>query len=301
MKKLPEDLKRNIERLGGEKGSRWLRSLPGLLAELAELWGVRQIVPCDKQSYNLTATCILDDGREAFLKIGFPSPENVIEKQCAILRSYGCDLAPEVYGHDLDREALLLEKLDPGTTLYLECQKEPAKAVKVAVDLLRRIPRDVPADAGVPDLAEWFAIYEADTSRIIPEDVLKKAQDFIKDLDIGAEDLLHGDFHHGNILRAGGNFKVVDPEGARGSVAYEAAVFLNEHHRLYFDRPDILDQVIFAADAFANELGLSRGEMLRWALCQSVQCMAWDAEDFGEYNQFDLLVARSWLALIEGE
>lgn len=298
MNKVPNDLRKNIQRLGGEEGSQWLDSLPHMLLELADLWGITEIIPFEKQSYNFTAACILGDGREAFLKIGFPSPEDVIEKQCAILRTYGRDLAPEVYSYDPDREALLLEKLEPGTTLYLECREDPARAVREAVDLIRRLPRAVSDSVRLPGLEEWFAVYEADTSRIIPEDVLAPAREFVGDLDIGGDALLHGDFHHGNILLAGESFKIVDPEGARGAVAYEAAVFLNEHHRLYIDRQDVPDQLVYAADALASELGLSRGEMLQWALCQSAQCMAWDAEDFGEYNEIDIAVARSWLEMI---
>lgn len=298
MIQVPKDLERNIERLGGEQGLRWLASLPGLVRDLARLWRIRHVVPSERQSYNFTASCTLEDGRPGFLKIGFPSVENVIAKQAAILRHYGDEIAPEVHGHDPDREALLLEKLEPGTTLFLECGSEPKTAVREAMELLRSLPRTLPDEIEIPRLEEWFAVYEADTSRILPGDILERAKVFIKDLDLKGDTLLHGDFHHGNILRAADGFKVIDPEGAMGSIAYDASVFLNEHFRLYFERPDIEVQIHHAVEAFVAELGLSKGMMIRWAFCQSVQCMCWDAEDFGEYNEIDLSVAEKWLELI---
>ncbi|HUF04512.1 MAG TPA: aminoglycoside phosphotransferase family protein [Aridibacter sp.] len=298
MNLIPEDLKQSINRLGGGRGSRWLDSLPAVIRDLEELWSIRQVVPLEKQSYSFTSICTLVDGSPGFLKIGFPSEEEVIAKEAAILRLYGEDLAPKVYGHDPDREALLLERLDPGTTLFLECRSDPTRAVREAIEVLRRIPRALPDGIEIPALEEWFTIYEARTSQIVPEDVLGNARRLLQDLELGGDVLLHGDFHHGNILSAGEGFKVIDPKGARGAMAYEAAVFLNEHNRLYFKRPDACEQILHTVDAFADELGLSKEHMLGWALCQSVQCMCWDAEDFGEYNEIDLSVASRWLEMI---
>lgn len=293
---VPAGLRKNMERLRGGQGIPWLESLPGIVADLSEEWGIRAVSPFEKQSYNFTAVAILGDGTEAVLKVGYPEEEQVIAKQASVLELYGPKIAPEIYRHDLDRRALLIEKLDPGGTLYMTFGGDPDGAVDVAVGILKALPREVPGGARFQSLAEWFAVLEAETSKIIPGEVLDAAKDALGEIGIDGNSLLHADFHHGNILASGvGEFKVIDPEGAVGALTYEAAVFLNEHLRLYKSCEDIDERISYALARFGDALETGIDEIVQWAFCQAVQCMAWDAEDFGEFYEADLTVSRYWL------
>ncbi len=293
---VPGDLRNNIEKLRDGHGISWLESLPGTIAELAARWKIIRVEPFDRQSFNFTAVCSLEDGTKAVMKIGFPEEEDVIAKQAAVLEHYGASRSPRLLGHDDERNAILIERLKPGKTLDEAFPDRPASAVDVAAELIGVLPRDIPKRPTFHSLKTWFGTFENDTSAILPEQILDAGKDALEKTDIRGEQLLHGDFHHGNIVSSGKHsFKVIDPEGAIGHRGYESAVFLNQHYRLYREREDIDRQVDYALERFCGELDLERKELVRWAVCQIVLCMAWDAEDFGKYYDLDLKTAEYWL------
>lgn len=296
----PVDLEENVLRLGGSEGRRWLDAIPDIVEELSATWRLKEIRTFPRQSFNLTASCKIEDGRRAVLKVGFPSQEHVIRTQARLLEHFGGGFCAELYRFDERRNAILMEALDPGLTLCEEFRDDPDAAVEIGLSILLSMPRAIPEDLDLPALSEWFEVLEAETSSIVPDEVLKTAGKASRELLDDEEVLLHGDFHHGNILTSGtGEYKVIDPECVTGPVAYDASVFLNEHYRWMLGRNDTEERQNAAVERVADVLQMGVGNVCRWGLCQIVQCMCWDAEDFGRFEDHDLEVARRWLRRVE--
>ena len=73
-----------------------------------------------------------------------------------------------------------------------------------------------------PTLADWCGALD-DRDSPIPEDIRARATDCFAELDATKECqfLLHGDFHHFNVLRATrDDWLVIDPRGVLGDPAY---------------------------------------------------------------------------------
>ena len=112
------------------------------------------------------------------------------------------------------RRALLIERAIPGTDLATLPEEDAASiAVAVALQLWR--------EAGEPfgslgdHIPDWLEHAEplSDAGR----DLLACAQELYRGLHILNSTLVHGDFHHHNILRAGDRYLAIDPKPCSGS------------------------------------------------------------------------------------
>jgi streptomycin 6-kinase len=135
----------------------------------------------------------------------------------------------------------------------------------------------------------------------IPADLVKKAKAVFEELYTKNAErfLLHGDFHHGNILSDGDGFRVIDPEGAIGPIGYEIAVFLNEHSRWMRGKEKAEQEAVFAVEAFAEAFSAEPNDLCEWAFCQMMLAQCWDVEDFGEADPSDVEMAARWLEIKE--
>ena len=59
-----------------------------------------------------------------------------------------------------------------------------------------------------------------------PEELVTRARDLLASLEVGRGTLIHGDFHHHNILDAGGRYVAIDPKPMLGEPEYDVPSFL---------------------------------------------------------------------------
>jgi streptomycin 6-kinase len=136
---LPERLSWWRDRAGG---AAWLESLPRLAEECAEQWSLRLGEPFGRGNVSLTTPVRLSDGNQAVLKLNFPEEESAQEADALLhWRGEGAVRLLEV---DRERNALLVEYADPGTSLWEVGDDEEATLIAAAV--LRRLWRRPPAD-----------------------------------------------------------------------------------------------------------------------------------------------------------
>ena len=300
---LPERFVENIRGLHGEAGEKWLARLPLLVREIGEKSALEIEPPFSNLSYNFVAPCTrLTDGVKAVLKIAFPEKDPLIAseaKMLKILDGRGC-----VGFLDYDREycALLMERLLPGENLIEICRRDDERATAIAIELLRKcwgLPASTVA-AEFPTLEKWIeSLARADSTKL-PSDLIKKAQIYFGELlAAGGENfLLHGDFHHENILSGSQNgrapFLAIDPKGIIGEMGFEISVFLNNPRSWVLNHPEKERVLKKRLEMFSAGFGIEPENLRKWAFSEAVLSAWWTIEDNGEGWEKWLAYAGVW-------
>jgi streptomycin 6-kinase len=116
--------------------------------------------------------------------------------------------------------ALLEERAVPGDDLSLLPEDE---ATAIAMDIASRLWRPAPAPFRwvAPEIARWLDTAEREGSELVP-----LARELLARLEPGAGWVVHGDFHHHNILRHGERFLAIDPKPYLADREYDLPSFL---------------------------------------------------------------------------
>ncbi len=220
----------NIRHAYHEAGEAWLARIPAVLREAAERWSLRLEPPFPALSYNYVAPVTRADGSPAVLKAGVPHRERTAE--ILALLTYDGDAMPRALEHDINLGVMLIERVFPGTPLVE--LKDDDEAARVAASIVRRGWRPVAPDHQLEPVTHWFrelktlrAHVAAGTSPF-SEYAVAQAQDLVRDLSASTETvmLIHGDFHHYNILSSGDGWMAIDPKGVVGDPSFDFAMFL---------------------------------------------------------------------------
>lgn len=138
------------------------------------------------------------------------------------------------------RNALLEQRALPGSDLSAIAETE---ATALAVELAARLWRPArepfrPVRAAVD---AWLDRAEREGSELVP-----LARDLLTELNPGAEWVVHGDFHHHNILRDGDRYVAIDPKPYLADREYDVPSFLWNPIGRKLDDLDLLEQRIAA-------------------------------------------------------
>ena len=116
--------------------------------------------------------------------------------------------------------ALLEERAVPGTDLSALPDEE---ATAIAVDLAARLWRRAgsPFRPVAPEVQRWLDNADREGSELAP-----LARKLLAELAPDAPWLVHGDFHHHNILRRGDQFVAIDPKPYLADREYDVPAFL---------------------------------------------------------------------------
>lgn len=116
--------------------------------------------------------------------------------------------------------ALLEERAVPGSDLS---EVPEGEATAIAADLASRLWRRAaaPFRPVVPEVRQWLDGAEREGSELVP-----LARRLLAELDPGGQWLVHGDFHHHNILRHGDGYIAIDPKPYLADREYDVPSFL---------------------------------------------------------------------------
>src|SRR4029453_3381630 len=118
---------------------------------------------------------------------------------------------------DHPRPPFLMERAHPGPDIAaLPDAEATAIAVKVGLKLWR------PAAAPFP----WIGDHVPDWLGGEPNELTPLARELFASLDIGRAKLVHGDFHHQNILDAGDRYVAIDPQPFLGEPEFDVPPWL---------------------------------------------------------------------------
>ncbi len=291
--RLPADFVRNIRVSFREKGDRFLEELPSLLAAAARRWELTLGEPF-LLSYNYVCAAQKPDGTPVVLKIGVPNPELLSEINA--LRLYAGQGACRLLDADPEKGMLVLERLEPGTML-LELQDDD-RETGIAADVLCQIQRPAPGPEGFLSLRLWFDELQNLRPRFVgttgpfPEKTVGIVEGLLREL--FAEDrpdvLLHGDFHHYNVLLSGRGWLVIDPKGVIGPAGYDVGPYLTNPLGELPPEADAIRRTCRRVAIFSERLGIERERLLQWAACHSLLSSYWDLQDDGSGGEG----ARAW-------
>jgi streptomycin 6-kinase len=152
--------------------------------------------------------------------------------------------------------ALLEERAVPGDDLSGVADVEATRiATDVAVRLWR--PAVVPFRPVAPDVERWIDHAIGEGSELAP-----RARELFTEMGGGAAWVVHGDFHHHNIVRSGERYVAIDPKPYLADREYDVAPFLwNPMDNLFEDEAQTERRI----EAFVA-VGLDEYRIRAWAL-----------------------------------
>jgi streptomycin 6-kinase len=159
--------------------------------------------------------------------------------------------------------ALLLERAIPGTDLSAVGE---AEATAVAVELASRLwrPAQGPFRAVVPTVRGWIARAQQEGSELG-----SIARELLDEIGPSADWLVHGDFHHHNVLQRGDRYVAIDPKPYLADREYDVPPFLWNPIGSQFDDPDLIETRIAAfASAGLDEFRIRAWTVIRGAYLQ---------------------------------
>lgn len=281
---LPPEFEQRIIGVHGEAGQQWLRSLAATMAAYARRWGLAVGPPFEPLSYNYVAPATRADGTAAVLKLGVPNP--LLARETAALQLYDGRGAVRLLEADPGEGALLLERLQPGTSLSELADDDQGTIIAAAT--MRRLWRPLPAEHPFVPVSRWAAGLKRLRARFdggtgpLPAELVSQAEGLFAELlqSMDAPVLLHGDLHHYNVVAAEREpWLALDPQGAAGEPAYETGALLRnrfEHLATAGERQHLQARRVAI---LVEQLGLDRERILAWGMAQAVLSAWWDLED----------------------
>jgi len=251
----------------------WRASAVELVAECAEKWGLRVGKPYTPGVVGHVVRADLPDGTPAVLKVFWPHRE--AEQEADALEFWGGAGAVRLLARDDARNALLLERCEPGTHLAVA---GPDTALDVLIELLPRLWKP----AGSPfrplaDEAAWWLSYLPrqweESGRPFERKLLDAAVAALIELreTQGEQVLLHQDLHAENVLAAQREaWLAIDAKPLAGEREFSVAPIVRGSE-LGHSKHDVLHRF----DRLTSELGLDRKRARGWAIGQT---LAWAYE-----------------------
>ncbi|MBE2221845.1 MAG: phosphotransferase [Anaerolineae bacterium] len=298
---IPQAFAKRMVEMNGADGQAWMAHLPQMINQLAEQWQLT-ILPPFKLSYNYVAPVTRADGTTAVLKIGYPSPELLTEM--AALRWYNGRSACHLLDSSPTHYAMLLEQIQPGQPLW--SLEDDEAETGIAAHLMQQLWQPIPPEDQpiFPTLEKWtqallwLSDYFEDGFGPFPRRLVETAVSLRAELlaDNIPPRLLHGDFHHENVLAAQRQpWLALDPKGVIGDPAYEVGAYLYNPNT-----ENILAQNLVARriDQFSEILQIDRQRLISWGIVQAVLSAVWSYEDHRETQSATLRVADKLITML---
>lgn len=273
--RLPGEVAERIRATWAEEGLRWIEAFPSLLDRMVDEWQLSDVVLCADLSYSFVAYVRADNGETAVLKLGYPDDE--AQRQASAMS--GLNQCARVYRSEPDVFALLLERIEPGTTLWSEWSPgRDDSHTSVLGGLMRSVPGSPHGD--FPSTRDWcraFDRYLANPNGSLPERLVEDARHVASELHqrYTEEGLLHGDLHHGNVLDNGGGWAVIDAKGVIGEPAFEAGTIIRNPSHALTPTLDMLDRRLAI---LSESSGLELDRLRAWAFSGCALSSCWSAE-----------------------
>ncbi len=279
-----------------EEGRRWLESLPQIIGEIERNWSVELKAPFPNLSYHYVAPCTFAGNGEAVVKIGFPGEANYIRNERKMLEFLDGRAVNRLLRFDERRFTFLLEKLSPGENLKTVFAGNDEKAASTAIEAMRAFWQKPPENHDFPTLESWFDGLTVAENTDFDAYYLAKARQFFEELNSSNHRmLLHGDFHHENILSAAREpFLAIDPKGIVGHKAYDISVFLLNHANWLKNEPDFRRKVAGAIEQFSEAFEIEPLNLRRWVFAHSVLSAWWTFEENCENWRLGLEFTKIW-------
>ncbi|WP_181347568.1 aminoglycoside phosphotransferase family protein [Thalassobacillus sp. CUG 92003] len=283
---LPEEFKRTIRATHHTQGEAWLERFPELIHFCETRWPLNILPPYDL-SFNYVAPAEWRGGERVVVKLCQPDSQFRDEIDALEHSNQSGKAMVTLIDYDLEHGVLILEHLQPGRMLAEEQDDEAATVI--AAKLLRNLWTEVPHDTNLPSTEGREASLAAILNQYprglgpVSRTMLEEAAAVFQQMNntIKAPVLLHGDFHHYNVLcDQTRGWTVIDPKGLTGEKEYDVIQFLmnclpEEGYEEVMER---------RIELLTNTLNLDKARLLKWGFCHAVLSTCWILEDGGDQH-----------------
>jgi streptomycin 6-kinase len=228
-----------------------LEPLERVAREVAAEWGVELGERFALARYSFVAAA----GDDAVLKVT-PAEDDEADEEPQALGLWDGEGAVRLLRRDARRRALLVERARPGDDIA-ELPEAEATAIAVATGLKLWRPAAEPFRWIGDHVSRWLDNAEG-------HPLVALARELYSSLDVSRETLVHGDFHHHNILRSARGPLAIDPKPMLGEPEYDVPSFL-WNPLAYRMRLDVTERRLRAFAA----AGLDEERMRRWAVIRA--------------------------------
>ncbi|MCC7118676.1 MAG: phosphotransferase [Anaerolineales bacterium] len=300
--KLSKEFIQTIQSTFKADGERFIQSLPGLIEDASMRWDLTNIHCVPSLSFNFVAFARQKD-KDVILKLGVPRAE--LTSEIASLKFFNGNGACKLIASDEEQGMLLLERLKPGR--MLSELKDDDQRTQIAMDVLQAL-RGVAknADLRAPNklikLSDWFDGLKKARQRfnggtgIFPKQLFERVEAGLPELFKDKNILLHGDFHHDNILSSERGWLIIDPKGVIGPAGYEIGPLLLNPMAHSMDRASFKVRARRRINLIKERTGWEREKILQWALSHAILSAWWSFED-GFPTDFPLAAANLFFEL----
>ncbi|WP_416150438.1 aminoglycoside phosphotransferase family protein [Salipaludibacillus sp. HK11] len=280
---LQEQFVQSVRLYFKDDGEKWLQELPSLIAYCERNWKLKLKDPYHL-SINYVAPATMEDNTEVVVKICLPGKEFTDELET--LKLYNGRGTVKLIDSDTEKGILILEKITPGYTLAEENNDE--KACRVAAKLLKKLVIPAPNHTKISPVnnreekLRRLVINNPEGIGPISKEMMSKALNIFTYLTQTTSQvfLLHGDFHHYNILSsANENYKAIDPKGVIGELEYDLIQYMLNK----LPEKGAYSVIEKRVNIFTNELKLNKERLLLWGYCHTVLATCWSVDDDGSY------------------
>jgi len=237
-------------------------------------------------------------------------PNREMKSEMAALKLFNGDGACKLLDYDEERCWMLIERLNPG--VILAEMEDDEEATHIAAEVMKRIWRPLESDSLLSvreqaqiqkqasglqsqfiQLTDWFdglkrlrKMYDGGTGPL-NEKLVERVESLVKDFFAENHNpvLMHGDFHHFNILSSERGWLVIDPKGVIGPAGYEVGPFMMNPWEDLLKRSNHKSLIKRRIDILHEHLGFERERILEWSLAHAILSAWWSIEDNtdGEY------------------
>jgi streptomycin 6-kinase len=228
-------------------------------------------------------------------------PNREMKSEMAALKLFNGEGACQLLACDEERYWMLLERLNPG--VMLSTLEDDDEATHIAAEVMKKIWRPLGLDtsrekhAGLLDqqedyskfikLSDWFdglnnlrTMFNGGTGPF-NEKIVERVEHSVKNFFAENHNpvLMHGDFHHFNILSSERGWLVIDPKGVIGPAGYEVGPLMINPWSDFSDGTNYRLRVKRRIDILHEHLGWERERILEWSLAHAILSAWWGIED----------------------
>lgn len=266
----------------GVQGTDWLNNLNRITSYFIQKWELINLITCENLSYNYVAIAHSKKyASDVVLKISIDSIAISHEaRTLSYYRGAGC---VSLIDYDVEKNALLLERIAPGVSLKNLFPQDDSKAAIEAAHVIKKLhqnPLDV-QNSEFPKIADWLTSLNI-TNEKIPQLMLFKARDLAAQLLSSQKEiyLLHGDLHHENILYDDRySWIAIDPKGVVGELAYEIGAFIRNPFPEILYQSNTKEIIHMRLGIFSKQFDIEKQRLIDWCYVQSILAACWMLED----------------------
>jgi streptomycin 6-kinase len=239
--------------------ARWRANVADLVTDCCKEWGLHLGEPYVPGVCGHVVRVELPDATPAVLKVWWPHRE--ADQEADALERWDGDGAVRVLARDDERNAVLLERCEPGA--FLSTAEDP---IGVFVNLLPRLWKSGDGFRPLAEEAEFWIEHELQD---VADARLKDAAlHYLAELapSQGEQVLLHQDLHGENVLSAQRErWLVIDPKPLAGEREFSVAPIVRSDELGHSKR-----DTLYRLDRLCADLGLDRDRALGWTVAQTV-------------------------------